>query len=195
MQVSYVGKLSWMLQCAKGIDYLHSKNTIHRDLKTQNLLLFNKHRVLKICNFDTVKKFSMKNTEGTGTFSYKAPEVYDDSEKYSEKSDVFSFGIIVWEVMSRLKPFYEFNSAFHTTIQMEINKGVRPNVKDMRSYNNFEHIIFIIKQCWSQDPDQRPTIKALIFFLSFDPRSFRYNPDLLLTGRPLRDICDEDFRF
>ncbi|XP_062121453.1 putative mitogen-activated protein kinase kinase kinase 7-like [Drosophila sulfurigaster albostrigata] len=94
-------RIDWMLQCAKGIEYLHKKNIAHRDLKTQNLLLFNGYHTLKICDFGTVKELVTKNTQDVGTVCYMAPEVYNFNvnEKYNEKCDVFSFGIIFWEVV------------------------------------------------------------------------------------------------
>ncbi|XP_062127033.1 putative mitogen-activated protein kinase kinase kinase 7-like [Drosophila sulfurigaster albostrigata] len=75
-EASFNEKIDWMLQCAKGIEYLHTKNIAHRDLKTQNLLLFNEYRTLKICDFGTVKELVTNNTQDVGTVCYMAPEVY-----------------------------------------------------------------------------------------------------------------------
>ncbi|KAH8310733.1 hypothetical protein KR044_002798, partial [Drosophila immigrans] len=105
----------------KGMEYLHSKKTIHRDLKTMNLLLFDDFQTLKICDFGLVKKFATTNTEFKGTVGYMAPEVCDG--KYTEKCDVFSFGIIFWEVLSEKKPFDDFRDLHPFAIQNKINNG------------------------------------------------------------------------
>ncbi|XP_051862824.1 mitogen-activated protein kinase kinase kinase 7-like [Drosophila albomicans] len=105
VRVSNIEKLHWMLQCANGMEYLHSKKTIHRDLKPHNLLLFNNYRTLKICDFGTVKQYATENTELIGTIGYMAPEVCTADGKYTEKCDVFSYGITFWEVFAEKKPF------------------------------------------------------------------------------------------
>ncbi|KAH8311953.1 hypothetical protein KR044_008760, partial [Drosophila immigrans] len=116
IEVSFNEKLDWMLQCAQGMNYLHTQNIVHRDLKPQNLLLFNEYRTLKICDFGTVKELVTINTELIGTISYMAPEVSQNG-KYNEKIDIFSYGIIFWEVMSRKKPFYDLKDMHEFAIQ------------------------------------------------------------------------------
>ncbi|XP_034100289.1 tyrosine-protein kinase JAK2-like isoform X1 [Drosophila albomicans] len=160
--VSYVDKINWMAQCAKGMDYLHSNNTVHRDLKTQNLLLFDKYRTLKICDFGTVKQLTTINTEFIGTIRYMAPELLDADGKYTEKCDVFSFGIIFWEVMSRKKPFENLKDMHPFAIQKKIVEGVRPNVNDIMTFANSHLIKQSIEECWDQDPEMRPSMKEVI---------------------------------
>jgi len=59
----------------QGIAYLHDRNIVHRDLKTDNLLLFNNFQKLKICDFGTVREIGTNNTAEIGTANYMAPEV------------------------------------------------------------------------------------------------------------------------
>ncbi|XP_060660918.1 dual specificity protein kinase pyk3-like isoform X3 [Drosophila nasuta] len=160
--VSYVDKINWMAQCAKGIDYLHSNNTIHRDLKTQNLLLFDKYRRLKIGDFGTVKQLTTINTEFIGTIRYMAPELVIANGKYTEKCDVFSFGIIFWEVMSRKKPFENLKDMHPLAIQKKILEGLRPNIYDAITYEGSDCFKRTIEECWAEDPGIRPSIKELI---------------------------------
>lgn len=91
--------MSWARQCAEGVAYLHAMNPkplIHRDLKPPNLLLVNKGTILKICDFGTVTDKSTLMTNNKGSAAWMAPEVFEGST-YTEKCDVFSWGIILWE--------------------------------------------------------------------------------------------------
>ncbi|XP_060649977.1 mitogen-activated protein kinase kinase kinase 7-like [Drosophila nasuta] len=191
-RVSNFEKLPWMLQCANGMEYLHSKKTFHRDLKTQNLLLFNDYRTLKICDFGTVKQYATENTELIGTISYMAPEVCTADGKYTEKCDVFSYGITFWEVFAQKKPFDELKkqNMHPVAIQNKINNGARPNINDMQIWQYSNRIKTIIEKCWDRDPNNRPTMKRLVAFLGIDlrlytPINFKdiYIPQCLMDGR------------
>ncbi|XP_060649091.1 dual specificity protein kinase pyk3-like isoform X2 [Drosophila nasuta] len=188
-EVSMDERIDWMLQCAKGIEYLHKKSIVHRDLKTQNLLLFNGYRTLKICDFGTVKELVTINTEVIGTVCYMAPEVCNFNGKYTEKCDVFSFAIIFWEVMSRKKPFYEFNNLHALAIQKKIIEDKRPNLNDI-IYKNCDWVKPIIKKCWDHDPKKRATMKELSDFLpNYDIYIF-FNEIQFRRGMQLRGITD-----
>uniref|UniRef100_A0AAQ4QMU6 Mitogen-activated protein kinase kinase kinase 7 n=1 Tax=Gasterosteus aculeatus aculeatus TaxID=481459 RepID=A0AAQ4QMU6_GASAC len=101
--------MSWCFQCSQGVAYLHGmkpKALIHRDLKPPNLLLVAGGTVLKICDFGTACDIQTHMTNNKGSAAWMAPEVFEGSN-YSEKCDVFSWGIILWEVITRRKPFDE----------------------------------------------------------------------------------------
>lgn len=115
--------MSWARQCAEGVAYLHAmqpKPLIHRDLKPPNLLLVNSGRVLKICDFGTVTDKATLMTNNKGSAAWMAPEVFEGST-YTEKCDVFSWGIILWEVLSRELPFKNIELAFG--IMWSVHKG------------------------------------------------------------------------
>ncbi|KAL3501197.1 hypothetical protein ACH5RR_035646 [Cinchona calisaya] len=93
------------LDAARGLCYLHSRKVVHRDVKTDNMLLDNSRRV-KIIDFG-VSRFEALNptemTAQTGTAGYMAPEVLCSSP-YDHKCDVFSFGICLWEIYCCARP-------------------------------------------------------------------------------------------
>lgn len=93
------------LDTAKGVFYLHSFKPpiLHRDLKSLNLLLDDSFRT-KLIDFGWTRKLDKIMTGKIGTYQWMAPEVIS-SQNYTEKADVFSFSIILWEIASREPPY------------------------------------------------------------------------------------------
>uniref|UniRef100_A0AAQ5XXJ6 Mitogen-activated protein kinase kinase kinase 7 n=1 Tax=Amphiprion ocellaris TaxID=80972 RepID=A0AAQ5XXJ6_AMPOC len=150
--------MSWCLQCAQGVAYLHAmkpKALIHRDLKPPNLLLVARGTVLKICDFGTACDIQTYMTNNKGSAAWMAPEVFEGSN-YSEKCDVFSWGIILWEVITRKKPFDEIGgSAF--CIMWAVHRGTRPPlIKGLP-----EPIETLMTRCWDKEPSQRPSMNEV----------------------------------
>uniref|UniRef100_A0A3Q4H366 Mitogen-activated protein kinase kinase kinase 7 n=1 Tax=Neolamprologus brichardi TaxID=32507 RepID=A0A3Q4H366_NEOBR len=151
--------MSWCLQCSQGVAYLHGmkpKALIHRDLKPPNLLLVAGGTVLKICDFGTACDIQTHMTNNKGSAAWMAPEVFEGSN-YSEKCDVFSWGIILWEVITRRKPFDEIGGpAFR--IMWAVHNGTRPPlIKNLP-----KPIESLMTRCWSKDPSQRPSMEEIV---------------------------------
>lgn len=154
--------ISWALQCACGVSYLHSmkpKALIHRDLKSPNLLLVLGGKLLKICDFGTACDISTYMTNNKGSAAWMAPEVFEGSQ-YTEKCDVYSWGIILWEVLSRRKPFSESGTAFR--ILWEVHKGSRPP----RIQGCPRPVEEIMTRCWDKDPNLRPSMEYVVDYVS-----------------------------
>jgi mitogen-activated protein kinase kinase kinase 7 len=120
--------MHWSRQTAVGINYIHSKRILHRDIKSSNLLLFGNGSHLKLCDFGTCRNLetNLLYTASIGTVRYMAPEVIQ-GDTYTTMCDVFSFAITLWEMLARKVPSIELGeniSSFAILYQMA--QGKRP---------------------------------------------------------------------
>jgi len=110
----------------------------------------------KVCDFGLARKQAENTMTGQcGTFQWMAPEVIG-SNHYTEKADVFSFGIIMWELVSRQLPYQGMNSA-QVSVGV-LTKGLRPSIPDRPPPPYAE----LIEECWHQDPDKRPSLLEIL---------------------------------
>jgi len=155
---NYLIPLNWhnilkmAIDAARGMSYLHlfKPPIIHRDLKSANLLVDSSFTV-KICDFglSKTKAIHYAMTGQTGTPGYMAPEIIA-SQKYTEKVDVYSFGIIFWELTTRQTPYHGMNPM--QILFAVLNHGLRPSLPNSCPPS----ISSLINSCWHSHPDKRP---------------------------------------
>lgn len=144
--------LSWLRQTTEAIKYMHSLNLVHRDLKPHNLLLRDNYLTLKICDFGTVVDLHTTMTNCVGSALYMSPEVFRGM-KYDNKCDVYSIGIILWQMITRRSPYASAQGASHIAILWNVAMGERP-----RDVNCHPLLMQTMNRCWATDPADRPTI-------------------------------------
>ncbi|KAI4337136.1 hypothetical protein L6164_015585 [Bauhinia variegata] len=152
-------RLHMALDVAKGMNYLHTSHPIivHRDLKSPNLLV-DKHWAVKVCDFglSRIKHHTFLSSKSTaGTPEWMAPEVLRN-EPANEKCDVYSFGVILWELATLgipwkgLNPMQVVGAVGFQNKRLEIPEDVDPVVAQ------------IIRDCWQTEPHLRPSFSEVI---------------------------------
>lgn len=141
---------------ARGMNYLHSLGFIHRDLKSQNIFVDENKRG-KIGDFGFAReKTSLPMTGLIGTEFWMAPEVILSHPNYDEKVDTYSYGIILWELLTGKQPFENLsNSMISIKIAME---NLRPEIPSYCPVN----LEKLIKRCWSRESSDRPSFRDII---------------------------------
>ena len=170
--------VAMLLDTARGMSYLH-KRLIHRDLKSHNLLV-DQHWTVKICDFGLSRLFEphLNTLTACGTPCWTAPEVLRN-ERYTEKADVYSFGIVMWECMTREDPFAGM-PPFHVVFAVG-TQGARPEIPTGEAWP--QELVLLMQSCWHEEPEQRPIfdgeiITTLQRFLESDgPKNNNSNND------------------
>ncbi|URD73268.1 STYKc [Musa troglodytarum] len=147
------------LDISRGMRYLHSQGVIHRDLKSHNLLLNDEMRV-KVADFGTsCLETQCRESKGNmGTYRWMAPEMIKE-KPYTRKVDVYSFGIVLWELTTALVPYQGMTPVQAAYAASE--KNLRPPLSTTCSpvLNN------LIKSCWSANPAKRPDFSYIVSVL------------------------------
>ncbi|XP_057783602.1 uncharacterized protein LOC131001275 [Salvia miltiorrhiza] len=149
------------LDAAFGMEYLHLKNIVHFDLKCDNLLvnLGDPHRpVCKVGDFglSRIKRNTLVSGGVRGTLPWMAPELLNgNSSRVSEKVDVFSFGIALWEILTGEEPYVNMHCG--AIIGGIVSDSLRPPVPE-RCDPEWRKLM---EQCWSHEPEARPPFSEI----------------------------------
>ncbi|TVU50977.1 hypothetical protein EJB05_02376 [Eragrostis curvula] len=147
--------LKFAVDVCRGMCYLHERGIIHRDLKTANLLM-DKDQVVKVADFG-VARFQDQGgimTAETGTYRWMAPEVINH-QPYDNKADVFSFAIVLWELITSKIPY-------DTMTPLQAAVGVRQGLRPGLPRKAHPKLLDLMQRCWEADPSNRPTFPDIL---------------------------------
>ncbi|KAF7129597.1 hypothetical protein RHSIM_Rhsim10G0204900 [Rhododendron simsii] len=187
------------LDVSKGMNYLHQNNIIHRDLKTANLLM-DEHEVVKVADFGVARVQTQPGvmTAETGTYRWMAPEVIEH-KPYDHKADVFSFGVVLWELLTGEVPYlyltplqaavgvvqqvFGFSFAFFLYDNTELPflagiRGLRPTIPK----NTNPKLVELLERCWQQNPTLRPDFSEIIEMLQHMAKEVGHLPKVGCEG-------------
>ncbi|CAA6662570.1 unnamed protein product [Spirodela intermedia] len=158
-------RLMIAMDAAFGMEYLHSKNIVHFDLKCDNLLVNMRDPQRPICKvgdfgLSRIKRNTLVSGGVRGTLPWMAPELLNgSSNRVSEKVDVFSFGIALWEILTGEEPYANMHCG--AIIGGIVSNTLRPPIPD---YCDPEWKR-LMEQCWSPDPAARPSFTEITHML------------------------------
>ena len=170
--------LNWSRHIARGVQYLHNEapcKVIHRDLKSKNVVISSDH-TLKLCDFGASRFMAQTQTMTlVGTFPWMAPEVIQGL-KSNESCDIYSFGVLMWEMLTKEVPFKGQGFILVTTnvnvhykthftgmegfqvAWMVVEKRQRPPIPESAP----DAIRNLITSCWEHDPKKRQDVGSVI---------------------------------
>ncbi len=145
--------ISWAQQISSGMEYLSSKKVLHGDLACRNILLAS-NNVVKISDFGLArniygKSYYKKESRTPMPIRWMALESLIDG-KFTSKSDVWSYGVVLWELFSLGEMPYAEVDINH--VQSAVMNGLRLNRPELAPTEIFD----IMLECWKHDPEARP---------------------------------------
>jgi serine/threonine protein kinase len=168
-------KIKVLLDSAEGLQYIHSKNIMHRDIKAGNIAIDRKINGEE-CDFNAkIYDFGVSREEESegattyisGTIKYNAPE-QKDGQSYDSKVDIFAFAVMTFELFSEQEAYTDLKTKRLNDTQLSqrvAQKGMRPDFNCQPKSDTPQEIIDMYKQNWELDPTKRMNSTELVEFL------------------------------
>lgn len=164
--LSLYDRMMMAKDAALGMNWLHcvSPPIIHRDLKSANLLVKKRddRYVVKVCDFGlaalkpkTQKTLRDGKDGAKGTPLYMPPEVMM-GKPFNEKADVYSYGIVLWEILTKQDPF-PHHSDYDVFVDAVCRKGERPPIPP----DTLPLLKKLVERCWDRNPKKRPSFTEI----------------------------------
>lgn len=148
--------VNWSREIALGMQYLHTHKIIHRDLKSPNILIGH-NEIVKISDFGTSREWNEISTKMSfaGTVAWMAPEVIRN-EPCSEKVDIWSFGVVLWEMLTCECPYRDVDSSaiIWGVGNYSLHLPIPPTCP--------EGFTLLINLCWKAKPKNRPSFRIIL---------------------------------
>ena len=176
-------------QVASALNYLHEKDVIYRTLKASSILVwsldFADEVNVKLANFERAQLKSPSGLLGKTSFaSYPAPEMlrYSFREEYSERVDIYSFGILLYELVTRWQPF----GGIYNTDRIPLSQ--RPKLSGVNT-TGYGTLVRLMEECWQEDATLRPPASNLIRKLALPSFQCHIATQVLRDCSSVRDCC------
>ncbi|KAJ4711940.1 Protein kinase family protein [Melia azedarach] len=208
-----------MLQIARGMEFLHSQKIYHGELNPSNIFLkarsIEGYFHVKVSGFGlhSIKTYSSRkssenppapppppNQNPTNPFIWYAPEVLTEREgqgnrstsRFSEKADVYSFGMLCFELLTGKVPFEDGHLQGDKTA-----KNIRAGERPLFPSGSPKYLVNLTKKCWHTSPSQRPSFSSICRILRYIKKFMATNPDIAQSEyqSPLADYCDIEAGF
>ncbi|RGB29987.1 hypothetical protein C1646_818178 [Rhizophagus diaphanus] len=167
----HFNKLDWnekcllALQLASAVEFLHEKDIIHRDLHPNNILVHEKN--IKLADFGLSKKIAEVSSDASkifGVIPYIDPESFNNQKqnyKLNKKSDVYSVGVLLWQISSGYEPFKNKGFDYDAYLVLKILNGEREEMIDgtPAEYNK------LYTECWKYESNERPNMQEVVTVL------------------------------
>uniref|UniRef100_A0A3B5MB06 Ankyrin repeat and kinase domain containing 1 n=1 Tax=Xiphophorus couchianus TaxID=32473 RepID=A0A3B5MB06_9TELE len=190
-------KFQMIHEISMAMNFLHSTKPplLHLNLKTSNILL-DDHLHVKVSDFGLVhwedgmcKATFMERLTARGNINYIPPEVFTEcSDSPGTAFDVYSFGIVIWEILTQQKPY---TGCSVTKVLLQVSKGKRPCLEMIpeKRPEECDELICIMQQCWDKNPQMRP----LFAVISISVLCFPFTDDQHGENSILSMLAKKDF--
>ncbi|EXX75678.1 Kic1p [Rhizophagus irregularis DAOM 197198w] len=175
INITWTEKIKILVGISYGLQVIHRNNFIHRDIHSGNILL-SQHWQIGELGLSQPADNTLSNNEIYRVIPYIAPEIFKGAA-FSKESDIYSFGIVMWELTTGCKPF----------INVEHDVNLIYEIIDGKPRDTPECYANLMKKCWDSDPLKRPTIDEV---WDFAIKWCQLVDEWIYSGIPLNDPKD-----